>query len=274
MPDQYDITHGAGGLWEVHEWNSDFMLCTTAGRDRIQVDRITGLHSLPDRDDTGTPKMGRIGENFFPTSPLGKTVTYEGSIRASSLKLLRVARTEMLAAFSDTYSYGTMDIIPQLQTYDTSPLARYYAKVLALDVGPEEITEQDWTRPFVLSLRLIDPRIYFIGLQVNVSGSPAAVTNTGNAPVDPVLHVTVSSPGTVSVSDGTHTLQFLNVPAGTLDIDFGARTAAVGGTAVELDVPNSDWWDSNVPGISPGAHSISQTGGTAVRVVFVPAVWG
>lgn len=273
MTTVYDITHGAGGLWEVFLWDDLFELNTQAGRDRIRIDRITGLHSLPDTTDPRAVRVGRIGENTYPSSFAGKTVVIEGEIVASSVALLRAMRTEFVAAFADTISEHTMGLVPQASAYHVSPTAYFTCKVLALEVGPEEQISNQYTRPFVLSLRLADPRIYYPALGVDVTGDPAAFTNAGDAPVDPVLRVAGAS-GDVAVSDGTHTLTFRNCPSGTLDIDFVARTAKVGAAHVELVVSASDWWDSHVPGIPPGPGSISQIGGTSVRVMFDPATWG
>lgn len=280
MTDLFTIAHGAGGLWEVHKWNNSLELNTelTAGEDRYWVRTINGLHSLPDRADSTSPKVGRIGENLFPTSPLGKTVTYNGEIQASSTVTMRAMRTAMLAAFADTTTYGTMDLISQYEpvypAVDNSPTARFYARVLQLEIA-EEQTSSRFTREFLLGLRLIDPRIYFLGLAFDqTSIYPLSCPNPGSAPVDPVIHIAGAS-GTVTVSDGTHILTFQNCPSGTLDIDFLQRTAKVGADNVELVVSDSDWWDSHVPGIAGGATvTITQTGGTSVRVTFVPAVWG
>lgn len=279
MTTVYDITHGSGGLWEVHLWDGGFELNLQSGVDRIWIERISGLHALPDKDDPRSPRVGRIGENSYPSSPDGKTVTYEGELQASTLPLLRRMRTEFVAAFSPDESNDgerTMELFPQADAYHVSPTAFFTAKVLGLEVGPEEQTSNHrYVRRFVLSLRLSDPRIYYEGLGVDVTHATAAVvTNVGDAPVEPYVNVVVASPGTVTISDGTYTLSFLNVPAGTLLVSFGDRTARVGSTPVELDVPNSDWWDSHVRGIpARSTKTITQTGGTSVRVTFTPATW-
>lgn len=277
MPDLFTIAHGAGGLWEIHEWHggygSPLQLNTEAGDDpRIYVQRIPGLHALPDRPDPRQRKVARIGETPFPTSPDGKTVTYEGEIKASSVPVLRELRTAMLAAFADTVNEGYMDLLPQ--SADSSPAGRFYGKVLALD-PPEELGgPKGFDRAFTLSFRLSNPRIFFPDLAVDVTGNPAAVTNTGSAPAEPVITV-AGAAGTVTLTDGTRLLTFLGVPSGALVVDFAARTAKVGTTCCELDVANSDWWDPFVDGIAAGAAvSIAQTGGTGVQVQFTPATWG
>lgn len=282
MTDLFDITHGAGGLFEVHKWNNSLELnteLTAAGDDRYFIETISpGFGGLAEIPDPTTPKVGRPGVNFRPTERGAITRIYKGEIQSDSVPGFRALRTTLAGAFADTTTYGTMDLIPQYEpvypAVDNSPTARYYAIPLYLD-PPEEITSQRFKRDFTLALLQIDPRVYFLGLAVDqTSIYPLSVTNPGNAPADPILHVAGAS-GTVTVSDGTHTLTFLNCPSGTLDIDFGQRTAKVGATPVQLDVANSDWWDSHVPGIAGDTTvTVTQTGGTSIRVTFIPASWG
>ncbi|MGZ6587110.1 MAG: hypothetical protein ACXVHX_22705 [Solirubrobacteraceae bacterium] len=270
----FGIDDGAGGLWEYHQWNGGIILNGAAGADpRYFVERIRGLHALPERSDPRNPRVARVGENAYPTNSLGKTVTYEGEILASTVAVLRNARTLMLADFSDTVSEGYMDLLPQ--TSDDSPVGRFYAKVLSLDIDDDVTNDGSlFRRAYSLALRLGDPRIYYPALAVDVSGNPASVTNSGSAPVDPTVTVSGAS-GDVTISDGTHVLTFANVPSGSLVVNFANRTAKVGTTHAELVVASSDWWDRFTDGISAGATvSIAQTGGTGVRVQFTPATWG
>lgn len=275
MADLFDITHGPGGLWEVHKWNNDLELNTEieAGEGNYLINKITGLNALADIVDNSTKRVGRPGENFNPSSPGGKTVTYDGEIRELDVPSMRLSRTSLIAAFSNTRAEGYMDLIPQVPVGDNSPTARFFGKVLQLD-PPEEISSYEFKRNFLLGLRLTDPRIYFPSLAVDETGNPAVVTNPGNAEVEPLITVAGAS-GDVTITDGTRTLTFRNCPAGSLAIDFAKHIAKVGSTPVELVTPSSDWWDSHVPGIDGGATvSIAQTGGTGVRVQFTPAVWG
>lgn len=277
MPDLFDITHGAGGLWEIHTWNSALALNAAQVDeeddpvvDRIIVTRITGLHSLPERADPRASKVGRIGEFAYPTSWLGKTVVYEGLIQASSTASLRLQRAALLAAFSDPALEGQMDI--DIAGDVGGPPSRFYAKPMQLDVVDEIPSDgAPFNRVFTLGLRLSDPRIYFPSLEV--SGPGASVVNPGTAPADPIITVAGAS-GDVVVSDGSRTLTFVNCPSGSLVIDFAARAAQVGSTLVELVPATSDWWDSHVPGIAGGATvAITQSGGSSVAVTFLPADW-
>jgi hypothetical protein len=131
-----------------------------------------------------------------------------------------------------------------------------------------------WRRPFILSLRASDPRVYFPSLAVDETGSSSvSVTNDGSAPADPVVTITGAS-ADVTLSDGTHTLTWTDVPSGTLIVDFAKRTAKVGTDHAPLVVASSDWWDSFVDGVAPGATvTIAQTGGSGIEVEFTPAVW-
>lgn len=153
----------------------------------------------------------------------------------------------------------------------------FTARALALTMDEVQATTL-WRRPFALSLRLPDPRVYFPSLAVDVThATAAAVTNSGTAPADPVITIESVSAGTVSITDGTRDLVFTVAPAeagGDLIVDFAARTAKVGTAHVELVVADSDWWDSFVDGIAPGATvTVTQAGGTSVQVQFTPATW-
>lgn len=277
MPDLFTIEHGAGGLWHRHQWNEDVTLNIqdpvdeddVRVREQIVVNKITGLHSLGQRQDANSQRMGRIGDNHRRTSQRGKPVVYDCTLIAGSVLSGHVLRSATIAGFAYNDGFGYMDLLPHDDA--GGPTGRFYAQVMQLD-PPEEITSRRFERDFLLGLQLPDPRIYFPELAVDVTGNPAAVDNTGTAPVDPVITVAGAS-GDVEITDGTHTLTFRNVPSGSLVIDFAARTAKVGATHCELVVADSDWWDSFVYGIEPGSHSIAQTGGTGVEVEFTPAVW-
>jgi hypothetical protein len=168
-----------------------------------------------------------------------------------------------------------MDIIPQVPGGDSSPTGRYFARLVSLVIPNEIISEGGLRRRFTLTLEMSDPRFYFPALAVDATSIyPLSVTNPGSAPVEPVITVAAAA-GTVTVSDGTHTLTFRNCPSGSLVIDFRNHSAKVGSTPVELVAASSTWWDSHVDGIAGGATvTITQTGGTGVRVQFTPASWG
>jgi hypothetical protein len=274
MTDLYDIAYGTGGLWEVHRWTSAsgvvFDLNVQDVTEGATVDQIAGLHSLPDHEDPRAKRVGRTGENPTPRSFGGKTITYTGEIRGASLPLMRLTRTQMLAAFADL-RIGTMELLVHADA--GGPTGQFSASVLELD-PPDVQSSNYYRRSYTLGLRLNDPRVYFPSLAVDESdSSAAAVTNPGTAPADPVVTITGAS-GDVTLTDGTRVLTFTDVPSGTLVVDFAARTAKVGSAHAPLVVAASDWWDSFVDGIAPDTTvTIEQTGGTGVQVEFVPAVW-
>lgn len=269
----FDLTHGAGGLWELYTWTPavgpSIDLNEQDVASGVFVESTSGLHSVPEREIAATPKHGQIGEIPIITSPNGKTVGYNGEIRGATVADLRVVRTALVAAFADE-RVGVMQMIPHED--HPGPTAQFRARVLQLDPPDEQVSRQFW-RKFTLSLRMDDPRFYYPSEAVTETGNPAVVTNPGSAPADPVITIAGAS-GTVNVTDGTHTLQLVNVPAGDLVLDFAARSAICDGMPCKINAPYSDWWDTGVRGIEAGATvSISQTGGTGVTVEFTPSTW-
>jgi len=238
----------------------------------IRLSQITGLFDGPDHETPADKKIGRVGELFRPSSPGGKTVVLEGEIRVNTLANLRATGRALRATFAQAATEATMSLAPNAAI--GGPTGTFTYRPLALTMDEVQPT-QYWRRPFQLSLRLSDPRVYFPSLAVDVTHATAAVvTNAGSAPADPVVTVTVTATGTKTISDGTRTLTFLAVPVGSLVVDFAKRTAKVGAVNVQLDVAASTWWDSHVEGIAGNTtKTITQTGGTQVRVQFTPAAW-
>lgn len=269
MPDLFDIDSGALGIEAIWTLNGSLVLNDPAADAHVQLIKVTGLHALPDHEDPSAPKVGRIGEHLYPTSPGGKTAVVTGAMRAVSLPALRAFGRALMGELTRFSTTSYVDIAPHADL--GGPAGRFYGRPLQLD--PDDYQRLvSWSRDVVIGWRLHDPRVYFPSLAVDVTGSPAVVTNAGSAPADPVLTL-AGAAGDITVSDGTHTLVFRNVPAGTLVIDFAARTAKVGAVNCELVVATSDWWDSFVDGIAGGATvSIAETGATSVRVQFTPAV--
>jgi len=207
----------------------------------------------------------------------GKTIVYSGLLLGATAISLRTLRTNMLSAFAAVTAERTMSIAPHASV--GGPAWTFNARCTGLDI-PEHQTvgwsalPTPYQRDYTLTLRCSDGRIYSVANAVSVThATAAAVTNSGTAPADPVVTVAGAS-GTVTLTDGTHTLTFANTPSGSLVVDFAARTAKVGSTPVKLVVASSDWWDSFVDGIAPGASvSVTQTGGSSVNVAFTPSVW-
>jgi hypothetical protein len=238
------------------------------------VRTINGLHSLPDRADSTSPKVGRLGENLFPTEPARQDRHLQRRDPGQQHRDLRALRTAMLAAFADTTTYGTMDLISQYEpvypgrqqpdrpVLRTGPAARDPGGADQQPLHPRVPARPAPDRPAHLL-----PRLW---LSTRPSIYPLSCDEPRQRPVDPVIHIAAAS-GTVTVSDGTHTLTFRNCPSGTLDIDFRSAPPRSAATPSSSSPP-LDWWDSHVPGIAGGATvTITQTGGTSVRVTFVPA---
>ncbi len=269
MPDMFTIDEGVLGIEGLWTLNGSFALNDRTS-DHFDISKIVGLFSGADHEDPRASRVGRPGEHFYPTSPLGKTVVVEGQFRAATLPGMRAFTRELRCILADLRTEIAVSIEPHEDL--GGPAGVFAGRAMQGDMDDwQEVAA--WRRRHVLGLRLSDPRVYFPSLAVDVTGSPAAVTNVGSAPVDPVLTL-AGADGDVTVTDGTRTLSFQTGASGTLVIDFAARTAKIGDLNSKLVVADSDWWDSFVDGIAPGAAvSIAQTGATNVRVQFTPAAW-
>lgn len=271
MPDLFDIDSGALGIEALWTLNGSLLLNDPTAEAHMHLSKVSGLFSLAEQEDPSAPKVGRIGLTPYPTSPGGKTTILTGSMRAVSLPALRSFGRALRAELTKFASTSYIDIAPHASV--GGPTGRIYGRPLQLDEDDLQAL-LSWSRAAVIGWRMHDPRIYFPALAVDVTGDPAIVTNPGSAPADPVLTLAGAS-GDVTVTDGTHTLVFTNVPSGTMVIDFAARSAKVGTDNCQLVVAASDWWDSFVDGIAGYATTIGigQTGASSVRVQFTPAVW-
>lgn len=274
MPDLFDIDSGVLGIEALWTWDDALLLNDQTAADHFHISKVTGLLGGADHEDPRAKKVGRIGENVYPTSPGGVTVVLEGELRSQTLPGLRSFGRALRGAFADLRAERPMDIAPHVDL--GGPTGRFHARQLPDGLTLDDIQQTTrWSRKATLGLRLSDPRVYFSALAVDVTGDPAIVTNPGSAPADPIL-ILAGASGNVTVDNGTNTLSFTGVPSGTLIIDFAARTARIfGGDNVQLVVADSDWWDSFVDGIPAGATSlaINQTGATSVQVTFTPADW-
>lgn len=271
MTDLFSIDHGILGIEALWSWNG-LLFTDREDAAHVHLMKVTGPHDSADHEDPRAPKVGRIGETAFPTSPLGVTYVLEGEARAQSLPGLRAFQTVLRAAFRPVRTEGEMTVVAHEDL--GGPAAVFHARPMPAGLQmPDRQAAVRWSRPFTLGLRLSDPRAYFPDLAVDETGSSdVTVTNVGSAPADPVLTLAGAADDVV-VSDGTNTLTFADVPAGTLIIDFAARTAKVGAENCRLVVADSDWWDSFVDAIAPGATvTIAQTGATSIQAEFTPAV--
>lgn len=272
MTDLFDIDSGVLGLEAIWTWSGGVVLNDQAAKPEwFVIQRITGLFDGPDHEAPADKRVGRIGENFRAASAGGKTIVIEGEARSLTIDGLRSMSRALRAGFAPSAAEGVMAIAPHAAV--GGPTGGINCRPIALQMDEAQATSY-WRRPFILSLRASDPRVYFPSLGVDVTNSTAAVvTNTGSAPADPLVTIAGAS-GDVTLSDGTNVLTFTDVPSGSLIIDFAKRTAKVGSAHAPLVVASSDWWDNFVDGIAAGATvTVTQTGGSGVRVQFLPAAW-
>lgn len=145
------------GLEYLHTWNSIITLNEQTGIPRIEIDRITGLWSLPEADDNRAPRTAQDGEIVYPSFRRGKTITYTGRVIAATALSLRALQMGFLGAFGERSDEGTM-----VMSHSGAPSYYYIARVLALDMDEEQTFSQDsvpspFQRGFDLSLRMSHP---------------------------------------------------------------------------------------------------------------------
>jgi hypothetical protein len=292
-----ELGDGVLGLEALHTWQASEWYALTIGdlaaNPRYKIDRISGLHSLPEGDDSRGNRTGQIGEVAYPSDIHGKTVVYEGRIQAKTLKALREATMDMRSAFSRRVTEGRMDVAP-LDAYGTVD-HYFHARAIQLDIDEEQLTGPrnlwPFQRRFILGLRMSDPRFYAPTL-ITDSGKPLGLTvtsyqNDGNAPTDPVFTIEGPVFGNIIIertSPNPKQLRFTSlgegeIPAGeTVTVDFATRTATVTNGLVLMghyDFALSDWWDPQEEGLMPGAQNIRvQASGTGTwGISYTSANW-
>ncbi len=129
----------------------------------FKVDRVTGLYSLGDPQDVRDNRVGADGEITRLGRRRGKTVVYEGTIKARTRRELLECRDLLAAAFEDMTGEGIMvgawqGWNPDLGTEEP----RYFlGRALACEIVDEQTTRSH-ERPFVVSIRLSDPHFYVV----------------------------------------------------------------------------------------------------------------
>ena len=298
------IIDGILGIEARHVWQGVTTLNDiekTPRLPRVRVDRVRGLHSLPEADDNRAPNTARMGETPYPSFARGKTVVYEGRLQAATLQDLRQLEYELRAAFSERSTEGTMVAVPHAD-YGTESWF-YAARVLQLDIDDEQPfgysrMPAPFERAFTLGLRQSDPRYYLsdAGSSGSIAGGVAHnVTNEGTAPTEPAFVINPNDETVIVENlsvldpDGEPVrLEFdfsdIWVPGDleNLRIDFRARTAIVdyeilGVAQVDQNVmpylTGVTWWDENVPGLAPGVNQLRVTGATTWQATFYSASW-
>lgn len=128
---------------------------------RYKLRVVSGLMSLGDPEDNRDAPVGRIGEISRLAYRRGKTVVYEGTIKARTLLELREAEADLRAAFADQSAEGRMDVSPHpLDTQWTGVPAKFYeARAMTCEI-PDNQSTQTWDRNFVVAVRMSDPRYF------------------------------------------------------------------------------------------------------------------
>lgn len=140
----------------------------TDGTTRIwpwfKLTRLTGLYSLGEPQDVRDNRVGADGEIPRLGRRRGKTVVYEGIIKARSRQEFLWGRYLLAGALEDMASEGIMIVTwhsQNVQFGEETP--RFFrARVLALEVVDEQVN-RNHDRPFLLSLRMSDPHFYVAG---------------------------------------------------------------------------------------------------------------
>lgn len=269
------IRVGVLGLEATHEHDATGLVLNAPrelGYPRYRVQKIPGLHSLPEGEDVRDQRYGQLGEKARPSLPRGKTVTYEGEVQARTLAELREACNDLRYAFGDRRFEQRINVNPHPDNPLGMPMF-YRARCTALEIDEEQTFRETrvpspWCRPFVLTFRMGDPRFYEVELNTvtgNVADQMASVsvTNLGTAPADPVIYVAGETGNDWTVTGHhDHTLRFVGWPIPSSDsaiIDFAERRLTLGGNNWSGRTnADSDWWDDGVEGLPPrSTHDIT-----------------
>lgn len=292
-----DLGDGVLGLEAVHRWQDGEWYALSIGdmaaNPRFKLDRISGLHSLPEADDNRANRTGMIGEIAYPSDIHGKTVVYEGRVQAKTLKGLRDASQDLRLAFSGRNALGRMEVSPHASY---GALQHFYGgRVLQLDMDDEQFTGAHnvwpYQRRFILGIRMLDPRFYEATLQSDSGNAYGATVesyqNHGTAPSEPVFTLQGPVYGNIIIertSPDPRKLRFSAVPMGLIAggdsvvVDFGARSVVASNGLILMayfDFEESDWWDPQVDGLAPGAQNVrvQATGSGTWGIDYYHANW-
>lgn len=291
MTPAFTIGEGILGLEAVHRLADRVDLNTQTGLPRIELDRITGLHSLPDADDNREATYAMTGERVFPSLNRGRTITYEGRLLAQDLHGLRWMGMQLrYAATVGRLSETSVVVTPHPTVGGVTH--RYDARILALEIDDTqtrgyEAMPTPYQREFVLTVRQSDPRYYLVGQDVTVigtSGQVITVTNLGNFDALPVFTVNGPIPDDLVFEryDNFVARKLLYNDVGLasgqqLRLDFNDRTLerVSDGESFEHKrvFDDSNWWDASAAGLNPGATQIRCAGGGTWTCTFTPANW-
>lgn len=132
---------------------------------RIRLEQITGWRSLPEADDNRQPRTTTHGEFSYPGMMLGKTLVYEGAVRALDWISLKGPVNGMNQGFGERSTEGLMTVTPF--SWIGGPVWVFTARVLSLDFDPKPDYVSSAPEPlswgFALTLRMSDPYFYTSG---------------------------------------------------------------------------------------------------------------
>ena len=291
MTTPFTVDHGILGLEGIHRIGDELDVNVQTGWPRIELDRITGLHSLPEADDNREPTYAQGGERVYPSLARGKTITYEGRVLGRDIWQLRSKTHALRLACAGGRLMETSFVVRPHPTVGGNS-HRFDARVLSLEVDDEQTLGNEamptaYQRGFVLTVRQSDPRYYLVGADVSSGGAAGATVtldNVGNAPALPVF--VVNGP----VADELLFHRFDNfverkllyddvgLAAGQqLRLDFNNRTLRRVSDDASFEhkrvFEDSNWWDAGAAGLNAGITHVTVTGGGSWTITFSPASW-
>jgi hypothetical protein len=128
---------------------------------RYTIKQITGLRSIGDPEDNRDRPPGRAIEIARRSQRRGKTVVYEGRIKARTLIQLEEACAALSAAFDDLSAEGRMDVDwhPLYTAAAAIPAKFFEARALTCEIV--DVQDADgWERSYVVGLRMGDRRYF------------------------------------------------------------------------------------------------------------------
>lgn len=277
----------------THQWNDGVVINDLTVSPQAKLDGVDNLHGLPEAEDLRDSATGRDGEIPRRSVRRGKTIAYNGRVRAKTLAEMRQKMAAVSSAFLDL-TEGSMLVSPN-PLYGLGVTRRFRARSLSFTPGDEVFDPNDnwpFQHPFVVALRMSDARFYDPNQVIANTGAIAAsvglappftppftlpapgqgagaaiVTNPGNAPSDPVIDI--YGPATNPLIENTTIGRILKFAGISLDattfirVDFASRRILLQGSSdfrAKLDRGASDWWDAGVPGLPPGDSNVRLRG--------------
>lgn len=297
-----------------HVWGGGLTLGDPSAHPSFELKRVDGLGSLGEREDNREAATARALEIPRRSLRRGKTVVYTGLIKARSAQELRLGEDLLQAAFRET-AETRMAIVPP--AWFGGPSFSYFAGAMAADVVDEQTyapqhLPSPWVRPFVVALRMSDPRVYrdwqlapvagrfapegltmpvtlpvtvpagsVVGSPFPVGTPPQVAVVNDSAPTEPLIDVPGPLQGLWAYNDtlGVQLLMpSLVAPVGAVTrVDFTQRMVMVNDVEVLGVVgPSSTWWDA-AAGLAPGVNLLrcrSSSGDVPFTVRFRPASGG